>query len=145
MDAYGRRSGFKAEFYDPINAKNIKSAGSDNFNLFPNGEGIIELGCDDAFYLYGGRTALVGALKEVTTEIAVVSTCADKAQLGVFFSTVGATGKTKQIVMITPADKSVVKAVGEEYLYKDPKAGAKYLYNSITYSTLAKLLPTLPK
>ena len=94
----------------------------------------------------GGRTALVGALRDITTEIAVVSTCADKAHLGVFFSTVGATGKTKQIVMITPADKSVVKAVGEEYLYKDPsKAGAKYLYNSITYSTLAKLLPTLPK
>lgn len=146
MQAYGWKAHIENEFYTKKNALLVKERGTDNFDTLTNARGDIELDCGEALFLYGGRSALLAAFKKLRKAFILQSSCANPKLLGVFAGEVtAAVLKSKRIIMIAPADGSVVNTIGEEYLYKydDTRAATENLYDGITGRQLKVILDRL--
>ena len=118
MEAYGWIANSQNQFYKKKNAEKTKENGTENFDQLPNKKTDIELKCGQALYLYGGHTALKEAFNQMKKAVVITTDCTNPDKLGVFFSKVGASGKTKIIIMITPVDSTHTQTIGEEYLYQ---------------------------
>lgn len=147
MGAYGWIANIENEFYKSDFAKLTKSRGTDKFDDLTDKQATVTLDCGKALYLYGGRDALKTAFKNKGKGFIVATNCTDPDKLGVFVSTVDAGLKTKQIIMITPADSKVVNVVGEEYLYKFKPLDSvkKNLTESLITKELVRLIDNLEK
>ena len=118
MKAYGWKARIENDFYEKDFAALAKKHGTEDFGSLENSRGEIELDCGEALYLYGGRDALLKGLKAAGKNFLIESSCSAIARLGVFIETVGAGVKTKQIMMIAPANRSLVSRIGERHFYK---------------------------
>lgn len=118
MDAYGWVAGVENEFYKKKFAEKTKEYGTEDFDQLNDKKGDVKLKCAQALYLYGGHKALKEAFSAMKKGLVVTSDCDSPDKLGVFFSKVGASGKTKIIIMITPVDENQTKVIGEDYFYQ---------------------------
>jgi hypothetical protein len=149
MGAYVWIDDIKNEFYNAKNVKKVRDMkGLENFDDISDDKGDVSLDCPKAMYIYGGRTALLKALRETRKTLIISAKCTKPKKLALFIGTVPATAgfKTKQIIMIMPSNTDMAAAIGEEYMYKfipngDIKAN---LYETIAKSQLKTVINNIP-